>query len=85
MNAGRGYTFASGTGACAAAAASHRLGLVEDAVTVHMHGGDLLSNLKGWKNFHDRTGRIYRKDYCGRTVFCLTENESGEKRGNKLQ
>ena len=37
------------------------------------------------KNFHDRIGRIYRKDYCGRTVFCLTENESGEKRGNKLQ
>lgn len=39
---GAGYTYASGTGACAAAAASHRLGLVDDKVTVHMHGGDLL-------------------------------------------
>lgn len=39
---GAGYTFASGTGACAAAAASHRLGLVGDHVTVHMHGGELL-------------------------------------------
>lgn len=39
---GAGYTFASGTGACAAAAASHRLGLVGDEVTVHMQGGELL-------------------------------------------
>lgn len=39
---GAGYTYASGTGACAAAAASHRLGLVGDKVNVHMHGGDLL-------------------------------------------
>lgn len=39
---GAGYTYASGTGACAAAAASHRLGLVDDHVTVHMHGGELL-------------------------------------------
>ena len=39
---GAGYTYASSTGACAAAAASHRMGLVDDVVTVHMHGGDLL-------------------------------------------
>lgn len=39
---GAGYTYASGTGACAAAAASHRLGLVGNQVTVHMHGGELL-------------------------------------------
>lgn len=39
---GAGYTYASGTGACAAAAASHRLGLVGDKVQVHMHGGELL-------------------------------------------
>ncbi len=38
---GAGYTYASGTGACAAAAASHRLGLIGDQVTVHMHGGEL--------------------------------------------
>lgn len=39
---GAGYTYASGTGACAAAAASHRMNLVDDVITVHMHGGDLL-------------------------------------------
>ncbi len=39
---GAGYTYASGTGACAAAAAAGRMGLVDDEVTVHMHGGDLL-------------------------------------------
>lgn len=39
---GAGYTYASGTGACAAAAASHKLGLIDDKVTVHMHGGELL-------------------------------------------
>ena len=39
---GAGYTLASGTGACAAATAAHRLGLVDDEVTVHMPGGDLL-------------------------------------------
>lgn len=44
---GAGYTYASGTGACAAAAASHRLGLVDDQVTVHMHGGELLVEFDG--------------------------------------
>ena len=39
---GAGYTFASGTGACAAAAACHRMGLVDDHVTVQMQGGALL-------------------------------------------
>lgn len=38
---GAGYTYASGTGACAAAAASHRLGLIGNHVMVHMHGGEL--------------------------------------------
>ena len=39
---GAGYTFASGTGACAAAAASRKLGLVDNSVTVQMQGGKLL-------------------------------------------
>jgi len=38
---GAGYTLASGSSSCAAAAASHRLGLVDDDVTVHMPGGTL--------------------------------------------
>lgn len=38
---GAGYTLASGTGACAAAAAARRMGLTEDTVTVHMPGGSL--------------------------------------------
>jgi len=36
---GAGYTLASGSSSCAAAAAAHRLGLVDEAVAVHMPGG----------------------------------------------
>ncbi len=39
---GAGYTMASGTGACAAAAAAYRLGLVDSLVTVAMPGGELM-------------------------------------------
>lgn len=38
---GAGYTLASGSSACAAAAAAHKLGLVDDHVTVKMPGGNL--------------------------------------------
>jgi len=38
---GAGYTLASGSSSCAAAAAARRLGLVGDEVTVHMPGGVL--------------------------------------------
>ncbi len=38
---GAGYTLASGTSSCAAAAACHRRGLVDRDVTVTMPGGDL--------------------------------------------
>jgi diaminopimelate epimerase len=39
---GAGYTLASGSSSCAAAAATHRLGLVDNHITVHMPGGELL-------------------------------------------
>ncbi len=38
---GAGYTLASGSSACAAACAAHRLGQVGDEVTVRMPGGEL--------------------------------------------
>lgn len=38
---GAGYTLASGSSSSAAAAVAHRLGLVDDKVTVHMPGGTL--------------------------------------------
>ena len=38
---GAGYTLASGTGACAAAAVAHKLGMTNNKVIVHMPGGDL--------------------------------------------
>jgi len=38
---GAGYTLASGSSSYAAAAATHRLGLVDNDVTVHMPGGEL--------------------------------------------
>ena len=56
---GAGYTYASGTGACAAAAASHKMGFVGDRVTVHMHGGELLVEFA-------RDGRI---DMTGPVVY----------------
>jgi diaminopimelate epimerase len=38
---GAGYTLASGSSSCAAAAAAHRLGLVDDQINVKMPGGNL--------------------------------------------
>ena len=38
---GAGYTFASGTSSCAAAAVAHRLGLCDAGIDVHMRGGEL--------------------------------------------
>ncbi len=49
---GAGYTYASGTGACAAAAAAYRLNLIGSKVTVHMHGGELFVEFA-------KDGRIY--------------------------
>lgn len=36
---GAGYTLASGSSSCASAAVAHRLGLVDQSITVHMPGG----------------------------------------------
>jgi len=49
---GAGYTLASGSSSCAAAAAAHRLGLVESPVTVHMPGGDLLIEMDDSGSVH---------------------------------
>ena len=38
---GAGYTLASGSSSCAAAAVAHRLGLCDRAITVHMPGGEI--------------------------------------------
>lgn len=38
---GAGYTLASGSSSCAAAAVAHRLGLCERNIVVHMPGGDI--------------------------------------------
>lgn len=39
---GAGFTLASGSSSCAAAAAAHKLGLVDNRIDVKMPGGDLL-------------------------------------------
>jgi diaminopimelate epimerase len=38
---GVGYTLASGTSSCAAAAVAHRLGLCDAQIAVHMPGGEI--------------------------------------------
>lgn len=58
---GAGYTYASGTGACAAAAASHKMGFVGDRVTVHMHGGELLFSNRAVPHHTHRSHKIFPK------------------------
>jgi diaminopimelate epimerase len=48
---GAGYTLASGSSSCAAAAAARRLGRVGDDVTVHMPGGRLQIHFEGGHAF----------------------------------
>ncbi|MDH4225835.1 MAG: diaminopimelate epimerase [Deltaproteobacteria bacterium] len=56
---GAGYTEASGSSSCAAAAVAFRLGKVASPVTVHMAGGRLLVELD--EDFHARqTGPVQR-------------------------
>lgn len=65
---GAGYTLASGTGACAAAAATKRMGLTDDKVTVHMQGGDLGVEI-------DEEENIYMTGTVGTVgTFTLAEN-----------
>jgi diaminopimelate epimerase len=44
---GTGETLACGSGACAAVAVGHQLGLLEDRVIVHLRGGDLVVQWSG--------------------------------------
>lgn len=44
---GAGYTLASGSSSCAAASAMHKLGHVDENVTVHMPGGQLAIRFSG--------------------------------------
>ena len=65
---GSGYTLASGTGACAAAAAAYRMGLTEPKVTVEMPGGELLVEI-------DEDGTIYMTGEVKRVgTFTLAED-----------
>lgn len=65
---GAGYTLASGTGACAAAAAAKRMGLVDEKVTVHMPGGNLVVEI-------DEEENIYMTGSVGTVgTFTLAEN-----------
>jgi diaminopimelate epimerase len=49
---GAGYTLASGSSSCAAAAAAQKLGLVDNSVNVNMPGGTLLVEIGPDKNIH---------------------------------
>ena len=49
---GAGYTLASGSSSCAAAAAALRLGLVDSPITVRMPGGDLLIEIDDSGSVH---------------------------------
>ena len=49
---GVGYTLASGSSSCAAAAAAHRLGLVDSIINVKMPGGTLLIEIDDQHRIH---------------------------------
>lgn len=62
---GAGYTLASGSSSSAAAGAAYKLGLVDDKVTVHMPGGELLIEIG--ENFDvTMTGRV---SYVGKMIL----------------
>jgi diaminopimelate epimerase len=44
---GVGYTLASGSSSCAAAAVAHRLGLCDPQIAVHMPGGVITTSIRG--------------------------------------
>lgn len=55
---GAGYTMATGTGACAAAAVSYKLGLTGNKVIVHMPGGELQVEIdENWEVY--MTGEVF--------------------------
>lgn len=55
---GSGYTLASGTGACAAAAVAYKLGMTNNKVVVHMPGGELMVEIdENWQAY--MTGDVF--------------------------
>jgi diaminopimelate epimerase len=55
---GSGYTLASGTGACAAAAVAYKLGMTGNKMVVHMPGGDLMVEIdENWQAY--MTGDVF--------------------------
>ena len=55
---GAGYTMATGTGACAAAAVAYKLGMTGSKVIVHMPGGDLQVEIdENWDVY--MTGEVF--------------------------
>lgn len=75
---GSGYTLASGTGACAAAAVAYKLGMTENKVIVHMPGGDLMVEVdENWNVF--MTGDVFYvakiglSDEFGEMLYALSK------------
>ena len=62
---GAGYTLASGSSSCAAAAVAHRLSYCGPEITVHMPGGELLVSLSPQFNatLTGPVSRIYEGDF----------------------
>ncbi|CUX18014.1 diaminopimelate epimerase [Clostridium sp. C105KSO13] len=55
---GAGYTMATGTGACAAAAVAYKLGMTGNKIIVHMPGGDLQVEIdEDWNVY--MTGEVF--------------------------
>lgn len=77
---GAGYTLASGTSSCAAAAVACRLGLCASPVTVHMPGGTLVIRLDA--NFNAELAGAVRGVCQGRLSQDFLVDSSLERREN---
>ena len=75
---GAGYTLASGSSSCAAAAAAHKMGFVDDKVTVKMPGGNLFVEIEDNQTVY-LTGPV-EKVFEGRFGPDLQEKLSNMKR-----
>jgi diaminopimelate epimerase len=73
---GAGYTLASGSSSCAAAAAAHRLGMCDSPINVHMPGGKLLIEVFGDDSVR-MTGPVTRVAEGDLSPECLEDKSLG--------
>ena len=81
---GAGYTLASGSSSCAAACAARKLGLVDDAITVSMPGGELRIDAGDENNIYltGAVAGVARGEFSREFIEAITRGDTrGSGRG----